>query len=100
MSSILDAISPKLLVHEQGFELPKDESGRRLDSATAYVPQPEGHRDSYHGKARRERSKGSSTATIAESLVTVSGCAPNRIRGSWQSGAKKGRSLSRKWPLA
>ena len=49
MSSV-DAILPKLLIHEQGFKAPKDEGGGGSDSAVAYVAQRKGSKEKSHGK--------------------------------------------------
>jgi transposase InsO family protein len=48
--SSVDAILPKLLVHEQGFKLPKDEGGGGSDAAVAYAAQRKGGKEKSHGK--------------------------------------------------
>src|SRR3569833_666161 len=49
--SSVDAILPKLLVHEQGFEeSPKEKGGGGSDSAVAYVAGRKGKKEKGHGK--------------------------------------------------
>ena len=56
--SSVDAILPKLLVHEQGFKLSKDEGGNGgSDSAVAYAAQRKGGKEHSHGK-NESRGKG------------------------------------------
>jgi hypothetical protein len=48
--SSVDAILPKLLVHEQGFKLPKDEGVGGSDAAVAYAAQQKGGKEKSHDK--------------------------------------------------
>ncbi|GAQ93030.1 protein with ribonuclease H-like and integrase domains [Klebsormidium nitens] len=72
--SSVDAILPKLLVHEQGFEeSPKEKGGGGSDSAVAYVAGQKG-KEKVHGKDE-SRGKGPTSAIIGGSLVTLPGSA-------------------------
>ncbi|GAQ92817.1 hypothetical protein KFL_011530010 [Klebsormidium nitens] len=58
-SSSVDAFPPKLLVHEQGFQLPKEEGGGGSDSAVDYVAQRKWSKEKSQGKdaSMRKRPK-------------------------------------------
>ncbi|GAQ92838.1 hypothetical protein KFL_011620050 [Klebsormidium nitens] len=76
--SSVDAVLPKLLVHEQGFEKsPKEKGGGESDSGVAYVARRKG-KEKVHGKDK-SRGKGPKTYNCGEFVHIARKCSkPDR----------------------